>query len=286
MSDIRTSFNYSPIRQGYDTNSWRTVSGSPTVDGSGRITIDNTVGIAGSAIHYADFLKGDVSMNVNVPVAPVAGTSRLFGMAELNSGSYIRFNIGSNLVCETSNGTLTTTSSSLTWDTNWTGANTIFNIRWEGGGAKFFINGTQIYAVSDATVPHGPLSLYFYDGSESPMTIGDISVKGTQSFVMNPKTSDATPTNPVGTLSIKDNSTLTENVSLLVTSLFIPYSTGSMSDSVTVSENFSAFITEYFDSLTDNVTLTESLSLVIDPLLVDLSSDVTVTEDFAHQLIT
>ena len=73
MSDTRTSFAYDPARQGYDTNSWRTLSGAPAVTGSGRMVVDAGTGIAGIAVHYADFLKGDISFNINVPTAPAAG---------------------------------------------------------------------------------------------------------------------------------------------------------------------------------------------------------------------
>jgi hypothetical protein len=214
MSDIRTSFAYDPIRQGYDTNSWRTTAGAPSVIG-GRLFIDNGVGIAGTAVHYADFLKGDISFNVNVPAAPNAGGDvRLFGVSA--SSSYIRFSIGTTLTCQTSNGITTTVSPTVIWNDNWTGANIIFRIRWEPGGAKFFVNGTQVYAVSDASVPHGTLSLYLYDNAASSMSVGTIDVRGTQSFVMNPKSTDTTPTDTVGSLFRFDSVTITENIALTI----------------------------------------------------------------------
>jgi hypothetical protein len=60
MSEItRTSFTYDPARQGYDTNSWRTLSGTtPTVAG-GCIVLDGGAG-TNSTIHYADITKGDI----------------------------------------------------------------------------------------------------------------------------------------------------------------------------------------------------------------------------------
>ena len=263
MSEIvRTSFYYDPIRQGYDTNSWRTLSGSPAVV-SGRLVVDGGVGIAGEIIHYADFLKGDISFNVNVPSTPAAGDSRLFGVSAPNTVAYIRFSIDDTLTCQTSDGTTTTESASLPWNaTLWNGVNVEFRIRWEAGSAKFFINGTQVHAVSDASVPHGVLSLYMFDNSASAMTVGDINVRGTQSFVMTVKTSDtATSTSTSGTLSRFESITITENVSLFQPSLSMPYVGGGMSESVVITENTSVIIA-VTNVINDTVTVTENVALV------------------------
>lgn len=213
MSDIRTSFYYDPIRQGYDTNSWRTISGAPAIGAGGRLIVDTTAD-AGAAVHYADFLKGDISFNVNVPAAPGAGAARLFGIAALNTVAHIRFSIDDALTCQTSDGTTTTESSTIVWNSSWTGANIVFRIRWEPGTAKFFINGSQVYAVSDASVPSGPMSLYLSDNSDAAMTIGDMTVRGTQSYVMHLKTSDTSSFS--GLLSVFQNVTVTENLSIVV----------------------------------------------------------------------
>ena len=280
MSEIvRTSFYYDPIRQGYDTNSWRTISGAPAVAGSGRIVVDAGVGIAGSAIHYADFLKGDISFNINVPSAPAAGDARLFGVSAPNTLAYIRFSIDDALTFQTSNGTVTTESSDVTWDSNWTGANIEFRIRWEAGTAKFYVNGSMIYEVTDESVPHGPLSLYLFDNSTTAMTVGDINVRGTQSFVMNPKTSDTSSTSGTGTISTFQNVTLTENVSAVIPTVVIPFVAGAMSESVTVSENITLLITELFEGINDTVTITENIVLVVEPLYISLNDSITVTED-------
>ena len=68
---IRKSFYYDPIRQGYDTNSWRTISGAPALVGS-RLTLDNQAGIGAAIIHYVDFVKGEMVFDVNVPTVPTA----------------------------------------------------------------------------------------------------------------------------------------------------------------------------------------------------------------------
>lgn len=280
MSEItRTSFYYDPMRSGYDTNSWRTLSGAPAVAGSGRIVVDAGTGIPGSAIHYADFLKGDISFNINVPSAPAAGDIRYFGISAPNTSAYIRFAIGASLTCQTSDGTTTTESSDITWDSNLTGANAEYRIRWEAGTAKFYINGSLQYTVTDASVPCGPLSLYLYDNSTTAMTVGDINVRGTQSYVMHLATSDSSPTNVTGTLSTFQNVTVTENVSLLQVELSLPYVAGAMSDSVVVSESFTILIPDLDKGVNDTVTVSEDTAVKVTYLLVpDAYDEVTVTD--------
>jgi hypothetical protein len=271
---IRKSFYYDPIRQGYDTNSWRTISGAPALVGS-RLSVDNSVGIGASAIHYVDFVKGEVTFDVNVPTAPTEGTNREFGMSSPNTSAYILFSLGSTFNCKTSDGTTTTTSSAITWESGWTGANTLFKIRWEAGGAKFFINNVQVYAISDDSVPYGPLSLYLADDSEDSMTIGDIVVKATQSYVLTPKTSDSSAPTTGGKLSISQTVVIAENVSTLIPELMLPFTSGNLFQGVTITENIS--ISEKFPCMVENVTVSENISMLENfPYIAD---DVTVSEN-------
>lgn len=265
---IRKSFYYDPIRQGYDTNSWRTISGAPALVGS-RLSIDNAAGIGAETIHYVDFIKGEVTFDVNVPTAPTTGTHRSVGLSSPNTSAYILFSFSDTLTCKTSDGTNTTSSSAITWDSNWTGANTIFKIRWEAGGAKFFINGTQVAATSDVSVPYGPLSLYLADDAESSMTVGDIVVKATQSYVLTPKTSDTSSTPTVtGKLSTAQSITVSENVSVLIPELMLPFVSGGLYEGVTASENVAFQWANYIPAFTQGVTVTENIVFLIDPLFI------------------
>ena len=64
---------------GYDTNSWKTITGAPTVM-AGRLVVDSGSG-TGSAIHYVDLQKGEVIFDVNVPTAPGNDSYRVFGVS-------------------------------------------------------------------------------------------------------------------------------------------------------------------------------------------------------------
>lgn len=249
----RTSFYYDPIRQGYDTNSWRTLSGAPAIVAGGRLSVDS-----GSAIHYGDILKGDISFNVNVPVAPGVNESRSFGLMAPNQSAYILFNIGSALICRTSDGVTSTDSGSLEWNSNWTGNNIEFRIRWEAGTAKFFIGGAQVYAITNNSVPAGPLSLYLADDSALTMSIGDMNVRGTQSFVMNPKSSDNSSFD--GLLLVSQLVTVSENIAIMEANLSLPYVSGTLFESVTVSENLQ--FRESLPLMNESVTISENIALI------------------------
>lgn len=258
MSEIRTSFYYDPIRSGYDANLWRTLSGSPAIVAGGRLSVDNGAD-AGSAIHYADFVKGDISFNVNVPSAPGALASRVFGVSAPNTAAYIRFVIDDALTCQTSDGVDTAESATIQWNSDWTGANIVFRIRWEGGTAKFFVNGTQVYAITGPSVPYGPLSLYLSDDSAVPMTIGDINVRGTQSYVMNLKTTD--PASFDGLLLMSQGVSVAESINLLLVNLSLPYNNGNLFESVTVTEGLT--FRESLPLKSEAITITESTTLTI-----------------------
>lgn len=265
MFDTRTSFTYDPSRQGYDTNSWRTISGTPVIVG-GRLSVDSGAG-SGATIHYADFLKGDVSFNVNVPVSPGVDSARYFGLSTARQTQYIRFAITDHLHCETASNAATTVSDALTWDdSGWNDTNIEFRIIWVAGGARFLINGTQVYQIYDESVPYGPLSLFISDESGSALTVGEIIVRETQSYVMNPVTSDTTNFG-AGDLKMSQSVTITENIVLLtpVPSLspsISPSKSPSLSPSLSPSVSPSASLSP---SLSPSVSPSASLSPSISP---------------------
>lgn len=182
-----TSFLYSPARQGYDLSSWKTIAGTPAI-AAGLLNLKAAGN--GEAAHYADILKGDISFNVT-PLTQGIASLCSFGLASIGgSQSKIMFSLTANFTCITTNGSTTTTSPILQWNTAWEGVPTVFRIIWEAGRADFFVNDTLVYQVSDASVPAGPLCLDLKDYSTvGNMAVGDISVRGSQSINFNPKIS-------------------------------------------------------------------------------------------------
>jgi hypothetical protein len=218
----------------------------------------------------------------------------MFGVAALNTGAYIRFWIGYVFQCQVSDGE-NTWQSDVTWDSDWTGANVVFRIRWESGCAKFFVDGTKVCTISDTaeyatgdvfSVPSGPLSLYLLDGADNSMTVGDVIVRGTQSFVMNPKTSDTTPTNPTGKLSLFQNVTVTSNVELLIPVIKLPFVSGGLSQSVSVSENISLKVIAYED-FDEDVTVSDVIAALRIPIIHinATENNIVITEEVTGAVI-
>lgn len=242
MTDIRTSFTYDPVQQGYDTNTWATIAGAPAV-AAGRLKVDSGAG-RGAAIHYVDCVKGELKFNVNIPVAPGVDANRYFGVSNGLGTKYIRFAVNDNLSCQTQNilsdGTVVTSeSSTVVWNSDWTNVTDgiDFTIRWEAGTAKFFVDGSQIYAVTDASIPYGPLSIYISDESGTAMTFGVIEMLGTNSYTEVPKTSDTT-TFAQGQVIMSQPVTVNENIALLIPKLMIPAPGQTLYESITIVENF------------------------------------------------
>ena len=192
MSEISRNFAYDPVRQGVDTNSWRILFGSPGMNSEGRITVYSSSDSPTVMFHYADITKGTITFNINIPNAPASGDSRDFGLISPDAFENIIFRITDVFACHTMRNKKETISDNLDWNPDWTGKNINFKIIWEAGIVKFFVNNRNIYTVSGASIPYGPLSLYLSDGSTTSMTVGHISVNNAQSIFVNPATSDTT----------------------------------------------------------------------------------------------
>ena len=262
----RTNFYYDPIRQGYDTNLWHTIFGVPAIVAGNRLSANNA-----AIVHYGDIMKGEFTFNLYVPDAPGGNDSRIIGLYEPSTSAYIVFTIGTDLSGDVSNGSDTATTGAITWDSSWTGVNTNFRIRWEAGTAKFFVGDTQVGAISDVAVPAGPLSLYISDVSGTTMTVGDISAKNIQTYILNPKSGDTTVYG--GAVIVAQGVTVSENLSIVEYN-YIPENT----ESVTVTENVSLVVSSN-ESLNESITVTENLSINVGNYAPSVFEEVTVTEN-------
>lgn len=269
MSDT-TCFYYDPLRSGYDANLWRTLVGAPAAIGAGRLKVDS-----GAIVGYGDITKGDITMNINVPTAPGADASRVFGLYQPSRGAFIVFTIDDGFTVSISDGTTTTTSDELEWNSDWTDANIDFRIVWEAGMVKFYVNGGFVAVLSGDNVPYGPLSLYFYDDSGTPMCIGDIDVRGTR-YYMNLKTSDTT------VYGVGINMSQTVTVSEAAT-IKIPILVPSVSDAITLSDAMVPLITSLKASAIENVTVLENVSGVNTPYYPSVYDEVSVSENLATE---
>jgi hypothetical protein len=177
------NFYYDPVRQGFDSGTWTTVSGSPTITNN-RLSLTSAV-----ILHFADLIRGEAAFNIKIS-APTAGDDKKFGFIEYSKGAYLYFKVaGAVLTAECSDGT-TVKTTAIDWVSDWTNTNTEFKIKWEAGVATFSIGGqlkvqlTTSYTtvgVPDTVIPGDPMCLYLSAGDADILLLNYIDVKGVES---------------------------------------------------------------------------------------------------------
>lgn len=182
MANQYFNFYYDAVRQGYDTNTWTTLSGAPVV-AANQLKLDGA-----GILHFADLLRGDASFSVSM-AAPAAGDDAKIGLTEYNKGAYLYFKVADDvLTAECSDGT-TIKSVVIPWVADWTDTDTVFRIKWEAGMATFFIGGQlkvtmndlSVLDIPDTVIPGDPMSLYIFNNSAAPLLINYIEVLAIQS---------------------------------------------------------------------------------------------------------
>lgn len=287
MSNKYTNFYYDPQREGYDASVWRTINGEPTV-GANQLRLS-----LASVIHYSDIWRGDITMNLNIPV-PASGARKSFGLIQLNKNAYLYFDItNTTFSAKTSNGT-TTNSVTITWQSDWSSTNTDFRIKWEAGTAKFFVGGVQQAAISDISIPGDPLSFYINNGNVDTITLKYIQAKSIQTFFLhealeNSSTeplifenesltiTEAVTVAPATTMATNVNDVLTITESQTISHALAMAS--SVNDALTITESITVSETETGGNpeVNDTLAITESVTLVL-ILQPNISDTLTITE--------
>lgn len=288
----RTSFTYSPYIQGYDASLWKTIYGTPAISGS-QLTLTNS-----QIIHYGSFLRGDVTFNVKFPVAPSAALAGLsFGLYNPNENSYAYFLVtaGGSLVATSKAGVGTTAkaSDSITWDSNWTGANVEFRILWEAGFVRFYIAGVRKAVLSEddaaewdaphdtgwlAYIPVEPLSLFFSNPTGNTFSVKYVKVLDARNYYQAPDVEGAVSLDT--NVFVWENITVSENITLLIPTL-VP----SISDAVTITESVSFTGTTSLTLPFDEITVAETVALFIPELVPEVSESITVVEDVVLTIV-
>lgn len=174
MINERTNLYYDPKRDGYDTTIWKTVSWTPSLS-SDKIRLNNS-----SIIWYDSIQSGDLIMALTIPVAPTAWDSRLFGFSQLTNGSFVGFNITGTVFKAqiVDSAGVSTLSSAITWNTDWTAAVVDFRVHFTWFDAKFYINDVQVAAISNIAEMKYPLSVSINNVNADNLDISSIQVKG------------------------------------------------------------------------------------------------------------
>lgn len=248
MSNKYTNFYYDPQREGYDASVWRTINGEPTV-GANQLRLS-----LASVVHYSDIWRGDITMNLNIPV-PASGTRKSFGLIQLNKNTYLYFDITNTIFsAKTSNGS-TTNSVTITWQSDWSSVNTDFRIKWEAGLAKFFVGGVQQAAISDASIPGDPLSFYINNGNVDTITLKYIQAKGIQTFFLHEALENSS-TEPL--IFEGENLTITEAVTMAPATTMA----ANVNDALTITESQTiAHALAMASNVNDALTITEAVTM-------------------------
>lgn len=151
--NIPTSAVIDPQRDGYDTNLWHTVSGSPSV------SADKFLFNVSEGLLKPDLKEGIVAFKLTIPVKPTAGHARQWGLKNLSLGNKgkIVFDItGTVFSIKSYDDAGTVESSTVVWrDTAWTNKSIEYKIMWTFDRLIFFIDGEKIasHKVSVGTLP-------------------------------------------------------------------------------------------------------------------------------------
>ena len=269
MSNQYFNLSYDPVRQGYDSSSWRTLYGDPAVSGT-RLDLQNA-----AILHYGDILRGDAVFSLNIP-APTVGDDRKVGFVQYNKNAYAYFKIFNDVfTAETSDGT-NTDSVTISWQSAWTDTNTEFRIKWEAGMASFYVGGVHQTTINDVSVPGDPMSLYLANTSPDGWMLNYIIVKSIQSFWMNENNEDAL-VGPI--ISEFERITMTESLTMLIPTLFA--GTG-QSDVLTLTESVTMLeiiLIAGNGIITETLTLTDVPTLaLITTLSINLNDSLETTE--------
>lgn len=172
MANERISIYYDPQRQAYDTALWKTISGTPAINGTVLRFI------SASAVQYKDVFKGTIVLNLTVPTAPTAGNDRKFGLTQLSKGALAYFKVaGTAFTAESADGNGNTESTTITWDSAWTNTATEFKIVWTGFEATFYVGGVKLATHRTVAVSKEPMSVYVNNSTADNLDLKYAEIK-------------------------------------------------------------------------------------------------------------
>lgn len=168
-------FSFDPAR---DTEAavWVATTGSIVASGA-NLTVN-----ADTLVSLETFNAGALQIRAEIPVVPTAADDRKLGFSGVGNGGYAWFNIDDdNVLCQIADGLGNTDEVEINWSDgtseNWTNIATTFEVRWDPGIVRFFVNGQQRAALSDG-VPTGPMSIYLHNANADDLDIKQVTVDG------------------------------------------------------------------------------------------------------------
>jgi len=157
---------------GYDNTIWNTISGTPSATG-GKVRLNAAV-----IATYQALRNCILQMALNIPVAPTAGDVRVFGLYSptLGNKGKIVFDITDTALTAKvyDEDGVVIDSKTIDWDSDWTAAETLFEIVVSERNVMFKIAGGIVARFDDVEVAKFPLNIYINNGNSDNLDIGAV----------------------------------------------------------------------------------------------------------------
>ena len=178
--DLRDGYTYDPIIKGADTTYWAVITGVLSV-------VSNKLRF--NADRHASFLQhlyGDYIFRVNIPANLVASDNRIVGLrlpAAPTVGSiYFEWDSDAVFSAKSYDNFGNQKKTTIAWDSDWSGSEIDYRIRWEKDRIQFHVNGI-IKATHDANIGTTPLPIDISNVNADNMDVGAIEVRQAQAII-------------------------------------------------------------------------------------------------------
>ena len=204
-NQLLNSLSYDPALYGIDDSFWKVITGTPAV-------ASDKIRLTSAALKtYRTFRYGGYRMTVNVPVAPVAGQAKEWGIENAALGEAARFEIAEDVfkaVTVDKDGNSTTTP--ITWLAGWHTNDILYEIVWREDYVQFLVAGTIVATHEKAdNRPIFPMNLYIVNGDADNLDLASLEVSESDMFnpanLINVELSEADI--EIGAVELKDAAT-------------------------------------------------------------------------------
>ena len=177
-SNQLVSFVYDPTIYGIDHTALKTISGNPGLSNN-KIVLNQAELCTKQQLRY-----GSYSFLLTIPYAPTSGDNRAWGLKGFNNSIGAMFEIvDTGFMAITSDGSGSTKTTAITWNSAWTGAAKSFDINWSYDRVVFSIGGVTVathYSVNAGYIPRLPLFADVSNSNDDVLTFALLTVQNTE----------------------------------------------------------------------------------------------------------
>jgi len=199
-------FLYDPQVYGLSDSFFKTISGTPSV-------VANKIRLTSATVATAsEFCLGEYEFNFTVPVAPVLGQSKKWGLFSnaVGNNNAIYFNISGavfTVTTYTSDG-VTPQTTTIAWDATWTAVPAVYKIKWFKEKVEFWINGLK-YASHTTSLPNemATLPVEMVNGNADNLDLGYLRFTNVRIEVSPDEVGDVS----IGSITVHSDNTVVED---------------------------------------------------------------------------